>query len=88
MMLSRVTTTASSSRKSGASETARLALSGIVARTEARPTDQSYELFDELSALADVQIEKLENILKFDLLELNKKVEDAGIPAVIINRKK
>jgi len=64
------------------------ALSGIVARAEARPTDQSYTLFEKLSTLADVQIEKLENILKFDLPELNKKVKDAGIPAVIINRKK
>jgi hypothetical protein len=64
------------------------ALSGIVARAEARPTDQSYTLFEKLSALADVQIEKLENILKIDLLELNKKVKDAGIPSVIINRKK
>jgi len=64
------------------------ALAGIAARADARPTDQSYKLFDELSARADVQIEKLDNILKFDLPELNKKVKDAGIPAVMINRKK
>ncbi|MCJ7582496.1 MAG: glycosyl hydrolase, partial [Candidatus Aminicenantes bacterium] len=64
------------------------ALAGIVASADARPTDQSYILFDELSALADVQIEKLGNILKTDLPEINQKVKDAGIPAVMINRKK
>jgi len=62
------------------------ALAGTVAGADARPTDQSYELFKNLSTLADVQIEKLDNILKLDLPELNKKVKDAGIPAVIINR--
>lgn len=64
------------------------ALAGIVARADARPTDQSRELFDELSAKADLQIEKLESILTKDLSELNKKVNDTGIPTVIINRKK
>lgn len=64
------------------------ALAGIVARADARPTDQSYTLFDELSALADVQIKKLELVLETDLPELNKKVQDAGIPAVMIHRKK
>lgn len=64
------------------------ALAGIAARADARPTDQSYKLFDELSIQADVQIEKLENIIREDLPELNKKVSDAGIPAVLIKIKK
>ncbi|MFC2160750.1 glycosyl hydrolase [Acidobacteriota bacterium] len=64
------------------------ALAGIVARADACPTDQSFLLFEKLSEEADVQIEKLENILKNDLSDLNKKVKDAGIPAVMIERKK
>ncbi|MCJ7582382.1 MAG: glycosyl hydrolase, partial [Candidatus Aminicenantes bacterium] len=64
------------------------ALAGIVASADARPTDQSYILFDELSALADVQIEKLESLLTKDISALNQKVIDAGIPAVMIKRKK
>ena len=63
------------------------ALAGVVASADARPTDQSYELFEELSAQADVQIKKLENILSTDIPELNKRVLEAGIQAVMINRK-
>jgi len=64
------------------------ALAGIVARANARPTDQSYTLYDELVAKADEQVKKLDSILANDLSELNKKVKDSGIPAVMIKRKK
>jgi hypothetical protein len=64
------------------------ALAGVVSSADARPTDQSYALFEELSAKADKQIEKLEAILAADLPKLNEKVKEAGIPAVLITRKK
>ncbi len=64
------------------------ALAGIVSSADARPTDQSYILFDELSALADEQIKKLEGILEADLPVMNEKVKEAGIPAILITEKK
>jgi photosystem II stability/assembly factor-like uncharacterized protein len=64
------------------------ALAGVVSSADARPTDQSYTLFEELSALADEQIKKLDGILAADLTVLNEKVKEAGIPAILITEKK
>ena len=60
------------------------ALVGIVSSADARPTDQSYEVFKELSAKADQQLTKLKDILKKDLPDFNKLVKKAEIPAIII----
>jgi hypothetical protein len=60
------------------------ALAGIVSSTDARPTDQSYEVFKEFSAKADEQLTKLKDMLKKDLPEFNKLVKKADIPAIII----
>jgi len=60
------------------------ALAGVVSSTDARPTDQSYEVFKELSAKADEQLTMLKDILKKDLPDFNKLVKKAEIPAIII----
>jgi photosystem II stability/assembly factor-like uncharacterized protein len=60
------------------------ALAGIVSSADARPTDQSYEVFKELSAKADEQLARLKDILKKDLPDFNKLVKKAEIPAIII----
>ncbi|TET72293.1 MAG: glycosyl hydrolase, partial [Candidatus Aminicenantes bacterium] len=60
------------------------ALAGIVSSADARPTDQSHEVFKELSAKADEQLTKLKDILKKDLPDFNKLVKKAEIPAIII----
>lgn len=60
------------------------ALAGIVASADARPTDQSYEVFKELSAKSDEQLTKLKDILKKDLPDFNKLVKKEEIPAIII----
>lgn len=60
------------------------ALAGIVSSADARPTDQSYEVFKELSAKADEQLTKLKDILKKDLPDFNKLVKKAEIPAILI----
>jgi len=62
------------------------ALVRIVASADARPTDQSYDLFKEFSAKADHQIEKLKNIMETDLPGFNKLVKESGIPAVFIKK--
>jgi hypothetical protein len=60
------------------------ALAGIVASSDFRPTDQSYEVFKELSAMADEQLAKLKKIMEKDLPDFNDVVKKAKIPAIVI----
>lgn len=60
------------------------ALASIVGSVDARPTNQSYDVFGELSAKADEQIVKLHTVFETDLPAFNKKVQEAGIPAILI----
>jgi len=60
------------------------ALAGIVASSDFRPTDQSYEVFKELSTMADEQLAKLKKIMEKDLPDFNDVVKKARIPAIII----
>ncbi len=60
------------------------ALAGIVASSDSRPTDGSYEVFKELSALADEQLAKLKKIMEKDLPDFNDVVKKAKIPAIVI----
>lgn len=60
------------------------AMASVVARADARPTDQSYELFKKLSARANEQISKLKAIMEHDLPDFNEFVKKAGIPAIIV----
>jgi hypothetical protein len=62
------------------------ALVGVVSSADARPTDQAYTVFEELSREADTQIEKLKNVLETDLPVFNEWVRKADIPAVIIKK--
>jgi photosystem II stability/assembly factor-like uncharacterized protein len=50
------------------------ALQGVVESAEAKPTDQSYAVFKDLSARLDAEVAKLEQILKTDLPAFNKLV--------------
>jgi hypothetical protein len=65
------------------------ALIGVVSSADAKPTDQSYTVFEELCGKADLQIEKLKAVLEIDLPAFNELVRKAKIPAVILknNRK-
>jgi len=60
------------------------ALAGIVASSDSRPTDQSYEVFKELSRMVDEQLAKLKKIMEKDLPDFNDVVKKAKIPAIII----
>jgi photosystem II stability/assembly factor-like uncharacterized protein len=60
------------------------ALASVVASADARPTDQSYQVFKELSAKADEQLQRLRSIIERDLPEFNELVKKAKIPAIII----
>ncbi len=62
------------------------ALVGVVASADARPTDQSYTVFEELSKKADAEINRLKAVLETDLPAFNEWIRKANIPAVILKK--
>ena len=58
------------------------ALSGVIESADARPTDQSVEVFNELSAQLDAQLEKMRQTLKTELPRLNAALKREKIDAV------
>ena len=59
------------------------ALSSVVANADAAPTQQSYEVFQELSARIDRQLERWREVLATDVASFNTLVRDAAIPAIV-----
>gem|GEM_PF-6009059 len=55
-----------------------------MANADARPTDQSRELFQELAAKADAEVAKLKVILETEIPALNAMLKGAGIPHIIV----
>jgi hypothetical protein len=60
------------------------ALAGVVASADAAPTDQSVQVFDQLSAALQAQLDRLKAILDVDVPAFNKLVKDGDVPAVIL----
>ena len=60
------------------------ALATLTAGADARPTDQSRELFRELADRADAEIVNLKAVLESGVPNLNTLLKDAGIPHIII----
>jgi photosystem II stability/assembly factor-like uncharacterized protein len=61
------------------------ALQGIVESGDARPTEQSYTVFKELSSRLDQQIAKLESLLKAELPAFNERLRKLNLPPVVDN---
>ena len=59
-------------------------LAGVVAGAEAAPTAQSVQVFDELSAALQVQLDQLKAVLDADIPAFNKLVKDSDVPAIIL----
>ncbi|MEP7128791.1 MAG: hypothetical protein ABI729_07985, partial [Chitinophagales bacterium] len=62
-------------------------LAGIgsgVAAADTRPSKSSIEAFQDISKRIDVQLEKMKKLFNEKIPEFNKMVDDAKIPAVII----
>lgn len=55
--------------------------------TDVAPTEQSYQVYQELSARLQVQLEKLKKITEQDIADFNKLVREENIPAVAIESK-
>ena len=60
------------------------ALASVAASGDSRPTEQSYEVFKDLSAQADEQLVRLKSVIEKDLPDFNEEVKKAKIPAIII----
>ncbi len=60
------------------------ALLGVVAGSETPPTDQSFAVYDELSADINAQLQKLGQIMKTDVPAFNQLVKDQNIPAIVV----
>ncbi|MBI1722709.1 MAG: glycosyl hydrolase [Gemmatimonadetes bacterium] len=59
------------------------ALAGVVASADARPTDQSYAAFEDLSAQLQVPLDRLRAILEADVPAFNALVRERDVPALI-----
>jgi len=58
-------------------------LGGTVSSADAAPTRQEYELFDDLVARIDVQLQRLQEIIETGVKAFNDRVRESGIPAII-----
>jgi hypothetical protein len=58
-------------------------LGGTVSSADAAPTRQEYELFEDLVARIDVQLQRLQEIIDTDVKAFNDRVHESGIPAII-----
>jgi len=63
------------------------ALSGVIESADNKPTDQSYEVFKELSTELDAQLQKLQATLKTELRRMNAAFQREKIAPVDPNAK-
>ena len=59
-----------------------VALGGVVSSADAAPTQQDYEMYDDLSKQADEQLSKWNEIVKTDLAAYNRLAQEKAVPAV------
>jgi photosystem II stability/assembly factor-like uncharacterized protein len=58
------------------------ALAGVVGSGDAAPTEQAYQVYNELTSRIDAELAKLERLLRDDLNAFNRLVREQGVPAV------
>ncbi len=63
------------------------ALMGVIESSDNRPTDQTYEVFEELSKELDAQLQKMNATLKTELPRLNAALKREKVPEVDPNAK-
>jgi hypothetical protein len=59
------------------------ALAGVAASTDARPTDQTREVFTTLSRQLDTQLQKIRSTLSRSLPALNRTLTSASLPPIV-----
>ena len=60
------------------------ALASSVAGPDAAPTDQAVQVFEDLNARTNAQLEKLKQVMATDVPAFNKLVRDQNVPAVFV----
>lgn len=60
------------------------ALAGVVSSGDAAPTDQAYQVYDDLAGRIDAELAKLRRVMAEDVPAFNKAVRDANVPAVLV----
>lgn len=63
------------------------AIGGVVSSSDSAPTDQSFAVYDEIAGKIDVQLQKLDAIIRNELPAFNKLVRDQDVPAVFVKPK-
>ena len=61
------------------------ALVSVVSSGDNPPTDQAYKVRDELTALIDAEVQKLNEAMEEGIAEFNAAVKEADIPAVFVD---
>ncbi len=56
----------------------------MVSSADARPTQQSYDVFAELSGQIDAQLDRLRQVIETDVPALNDLIRSAEVPAVVL----
>ncbi|HLI09571.1 MAG TPA: hypothetical protein VKV40_23615 [Ktedonobacteraceae bacterium] len=59
------------------------ALALAVGSAQAAPTKQEYELFDDLSARVDAQLQRLQEVINTSVVSFNALIRDSSVPAII-----
>ncbi len=59
------------------------ALSSVVASADAAPTQQAYDVFEDLSAKIDQQLERWQHLLANDVANFSQLVRNADVPAIV-----
>ena len=60
-----------------------ITLISVVAAADARPTRQTYDVFEHLSAQADEQLAALEQVLSEDVTAFVALLEERGAPLIV-----
>ena len=50
------------------------------------PTEQVKQVYNELGALADIQLNKLKSLMEVDVPELNKMIREKAIPVIGVKK--
>jgi hypothetical protein len=59
-------------------------LTGTVSSADAKPTQQSYDVFEDLSGQLQVQLDRLDEIIATEIPAFNAAMAEHAVPAVIV----
>ena len=58
-------------------------LAGVVSSADAAPTRQAQQVFEELSARVDAQMQQLRELIATDVAAFDKLIRDAKVPTIV-----